>query len=116
MVSGYFLADLLARFRRVFPNVTVQVIEEERIGLYRAPADQWRDHGRGDDRVDAGEPRRPGKRGAGPVGKPAVAAADHRFMSRDAIPLAEIVGEPLIALAVDEIVEASDLFWRAPPG
>ena len=34
-------------------------------------------------------------------------------MARESIPLAEIVGEPLIALAVDEIVEASDLFWRA---
>src|SRR5262245_16319468 len=27
MVSGYFLADLLARFRRVFPNVAVGVFE-----------------------------------------------------------------------------------------
>jgi len=30
LVAGYFLADLLARFRRVFPNVQVQVVEDER--------------------------------------------------------------------------------------
>jgi len=30
LVAGYFLADVLARFRRVFPNVEVKVIEEER--------------------------------------------------------------------------------------
>ncbi len=30
LVAGYFLADLLARFRRVFPGITVRVIEDER--------------------------------------------------------------------------------------
>lgn len=30
LVAGYFLADLLARFRRVFPDVSVRVIEDDR--------------------------------------------------------------------------------------
>lgn len=30
LVAGYYLADLLARFRRVFPNISVRVVEDER--------------------------------------------------------------------------------------
>jgi DNA-binding transcriptional LysR family regulator len=30
LVTGYYLADLLARFRRVFPEVRIKVVEEER--------------------------------------------------------------------------------------
>jgi DNA-binding transcriptional LysR family regulator len=112
MVSGYFLADLLARFRRVFPNVTVEVIEEERTYIEHLMIN-------GEiavavmivstlDNRDALESeilvRSESRLWLPP---------DHRFMGREAIPLAEIVDEPLIALAVDEIVEASDLFWRA---
>jgi DNA-binding transcriptional LysR family regulator len=30
LVAGYFLSDILARFRRVFPDVTVEVVEDHR--------------------------------------------------------------------------------------
>lgn len=30
LVAGYFLADILARFRRVFPDVAVEVVEDQR--------------------------------------------------------------------------------------
>jgi DNA-binding transcriptional LysR family regulator len=30
LVAGYFLADILARFRRVFPEISVEVVEDER--------------------------------------------------------------------------------------
>jgi DNA-binding transcriptional LysR family regulator len=30
LVAGYFLADILARFRRVFPDVLVEVVEDQR--------------------------------------------------------------------------------------
>lgn len=30
LVAGYFLADILARFRRVFPEVSVEVVEDHR--------------------------------------------------------------------------------------
>lgn len=30
MVAGYYLADLLARYRRIYPNVTVKVVEDQR--------------------------------------------------------------------------------------
>jgi DNA-binding transcriptional LysR family regulator len=30
LVAGYFLADILARFRRVFPDVSVEVVEDQR--------------------------------------------------------------------------------------
>ncbi|WP_235890881.1 LysR substrate-binding domain-containing protein [Pararhizobium mangrovi] len=33
MVSGYYLADLLARFRRVFQNIAVRVVEDDRAYL-----------------------------------------------------------------------------------
>ena len=41
LVAGYFLADILARFRRVFPDVAVKG-DRGRPFLHRTFADQWR--------------------------------------------------------------------------
>src|SRR3984893_14308977 len=32
-VAGYFLAPLLSRFQKTFPNIQVQVVEEKRLGV-----------------------------------------------------------------------------------
>lgn len=112
MVSGYFLADLLARYRRVFPAVETRVHEDERryiehllIGgeldaalllvsqleerqafeweiLDRSPLTLW-------------------------------LPADHPLLRRESIALADIAHEPLIALTADELERTIQACWAA---
>ncbi|MQT13105.1 LysR family transcriptional regulator [Segnochrobactrum spirostomi] len=111
LVSGYFLADLLARFRRNFPNVSVRVAEEERtyvehlIGngelavalmLVSNIADR--------SAIESEILLRSESRVWLPPG--------HPFLARESVTLAEIAPEPLIALAIDEIDEAATAMWR----
>ncbi len=111
MVSGYFLADLLARHRRVFPQVHVRVHEDSRsyiehllIGgeldaalllvshlenrqaleweiLDRSPLALW-------------------------------LPANHPLLAFEAIGLADIANEPLIALTADELEQTIQGCWR----
>ncbi len=111
MVSGYFLADLLARHRRVFPQVEVRVLEDSRsylehllIGgeldaalllvshlenrqaleweiLERSPLALW-------------------------------LPASHPLLARETIHLADIAGEPLIVLTSDELERPVQNCWR----
>jgi DNA-binding transcriptional LysR family regulator len=112
MVAGYFLADLLARFRRVFPNVTVRVVEEDRpyvehllvngelaIGLMLVSNLGDRDALEAETLVRS--PQR--------VWLP----PDHPLIRAEAITLAELARQPVIALSVDEMDEISSAYWRA---
>ena len=111
MVSGYFLADLLARHRRVFPQVEVRVHEDKRpyvehllvngeldaalvlvshLGnrqafeweiLDRSPLTLW-------------------------------LPASHRLLELETISLGDVAGEPLIALTTDELDETLQATWR----
>ncbi len=111
MVSGYFLADLLARHRRVFPQVQVRVHEDSRayiehllIGgeldaalllvshLENRQALEWEILER----------------------SPLVLwlPASHRLLGHEAIGLADIAAEPLIALTADELARTIENCWR----
>lgn len=110
LVAGYYLADLLARFRRVFPNVQVQVVEEER---------QYVEHllVNGElhialmlvsnldnkDALDFITLERSRSRLWIP---PA-----HRFAGQDHVSFADVAEEPLIVLSIDEVAHVTRRWW-----
>jgi DNA-binding transcriptional LysR family regulator len=111
LVASYVYSDLLARFRRAFPNVAVEAVED---------AADYLEHllvgGELDVAVIVLPPgRRPSALHTEPVevspyrvwlplGHPA--SADERVSLRD------LAGEPHVLLTVDEIAEASEIVWR----
>jgi DNA-binding transcriptional LysR family regulator len=111
LVSGYLLADILARFRRVFPNIAVRVVEEDRAYIEHLIVN-------GEIAValmlisnlvnrDALETETL-LRSAWRLWLP----ADHPLLAREAVELAEALRQPLIALAIDDITEAGKVLWR----
>lgn len=112
LVSGYFLADLLARFRRVFPNVQVQVVEDERsyiehllingeLHLALMLVSNLGDR----DALDFETLVRSRNR--------VWSAPTHRFAELDVVSFADIAQEPLIALTIDEIPQITRSLWAA---
>jgi DNA-binding transcriptional LysR family regulator len=110
LVSGYFLADLLARFRRIFPNVTVRAVEDERsyvehlivngeldIGLMIVS--NLEDH----DALEFETLVRSENRVWLPAG--------HYLLAHDHIALATLNSEPLISLSIDEMPLALAALW-----
>jgi DNA-binding transcriptional LysR family regulator len=72
LVAGYYLADLITRFQRAYPNVQTRVIEDERRN--RASADQRRNRCRRADPLQPGRPPRPADRSPHPLAAPSLAA------------------------------------------
>lgn len=112
LVAGYFLADILARFRRVFLNVEVKVVEEERpyiehllvngelqlalmiiSNLENRTALGYETLVRSRNRVWM--------------------APSHPFAKKTAISFSEIAQEPLIALSIDEMPAITSGWWGA---
>lgn len=111
LVSGYLLADLLARFRRVFPNVTVRVFEEERpyiehllvngeLHIALMLISNLADHQALGCEALARSPNR------------LWLAPGHPLLKRERIHIADLAGEPLIQLTIDEMAETSQRWWR----
>ncbi|MCB8838963.1 LysR family transcriptional regulator [Aurantimonas sp. VKM B-3413] len=111
MVSGYYLADLLARFRRVFQNVTVRVVEDERSYLEHLLVGGELDVGLmivsnlADRQALESEllMRSPWR-----VWLP----ARHPLLGASALSLAEIAAEPFIMLTMDELAETTARLWK----
>lgn len=112
MVAGYVLADLLARFRRVFPDVVVRVVEEERayvehllvngeLHLALMLVSNLEDR----DALECEAVLRSANR----VWLP----PDHPLLGRERIRLADLADEPLIMLTIDEMAETARGWWRA---
>lgn len=112
LVAGYFLADLLARFRRVFPNVRVQVVEEERpyvehllfngeLHLALMLVSNLEDRAALDCETLVRSRNR------------VWLAPTHRFAGQTVVSFAEIAQEPLIALTIDEMAAATRSWWAA---
>ena len=111
LVAGYFLADLLARFRRIFPNVKVHVVEEER---------QFVEHllfngelhlalmlvSNLEDKLALDHETLVRSRNRVWI------APGHRFAAMDCVSFAEVVEEPLIALTIDEMLQGMRSWWR----
>lgn len=110
LVAGYYLADLLARFRRIFPNVRVQVVEEDR---------QYVEHllvngelhlalmlvSNLDDKaaLDFVTLERSRSRLWIPP--------SHRFAQQDHVSFADVAEEPLIVLSIDEVANITRRWW-----
>lgn len=111
MVSGYYLADLLARFRRVFPQVDVRVVEDERtylehllvngeldVGLLLVS--NLQDRQALESEVLIRSPWR--------IWLP----SGHALLAQHVLTLSDLTAEPLIMLAVDELIETTTSYWR----
>ncbi len=110
LVAGYFLADLLARFRRVFPNVTVEVHEDVRGYVEHLLVNGELDLGlilvsnlEDRDALDCEIVVRSQNR----VWLP----PDHRLAAAERIALADLADEPLIQLDLDEMAETARGWW-----
>ncbi len=111
MVSGYYLADLLARFRRVFPQVDVRVVEDDRayvehmlvngeldVGLLLVS--NLQDRQALESEVLIRSPWR--------IWLP----SGHALLAQNVLTLADLAAEPLIMLALDELIETTTAYWR----
>lgn len=111
LVAGYILSDLLARFRRAFPHIDVQVTEDSHEDLEHLliggeldtavmvlPSD-WSSTA-----LDIQIVRRSAYRVWLPLG--------HRLTASDVIDIASLVDEPQIQFLSDEIVETVEIIWQ----
>jgi DNA-binding transcriptional LysR family regulator len=81
LVAGYYLADLLTRFQRAYPNVEIRVMEDERPEvLTHSPHRLW-------------------------------LPAQHPLLEHDSISLGDVAREPLIQLNVDEMDRNAQRIW-----
>ncbi|HJQ58167.1 MAG TPA: LysR family transcriptional regulator [Vineibacter sp.] len=111
MVAGYFLADLLARFRRVFPAVSVQVFEDDRPFIEHLLVNGELDIAimlvsNLEDR-DALETETI-VRSQWRLWLP----SNHKLAHADEVALADVVAEPLILLTIDEMAATAQAWWR----
>lgn len=113
-VAGYFLPQILARFVRVFPGITVQMQEMRRDEIERDIMDGGLDIAvmlvsnlQNRDGIDSLILARSRRR--------LWLSADHPLKDRDAVPLEEIAREPYVMLAVDEANRTAMRYWEATP-
>ena len=110
LVAGYYLADLLTRFQRAYPNVAIRVMEDERPYIEHLLVSGEIDVGvlilsNLEDRhalqteVLTHSPHR--------VWLP----AQHPLLEHDSINLADVAREPLIQLNVDEMDMNAQRMW-----
>jgi molybdate transport repressor ModE-like protein len=111
LVAGYILADLIARFRRAFPMVTVAAFEDSAEYLEHLLVNGERDVAvmvlsrlRQADALHAEILEESGLRLWLPLGHPLAAARK--------VSLADVAAEKQIVLTVDEIQETAAAFWR----
>jgi DNA-binding transcriptional LysR family regulator len=110
LVAGYYLADLLTRFQRAYPNVAIRVMEDERPYIEHLLVSGEIDVGvlilsNLEDRhalqteVLTHSPHR--------LWLP----AQHALLEHDSISLADVAREPLIQLNVDEMDRNAQRLW-----
>ena len=109
-VAGYFLAGPLARFRRMFPHLDVQVVERTRTVNERQLSRGQIDIGvllvsnlRETDRF-ATETLVQSRRRLW-------TAANHPLLARETVTLADIAQEPYIQLLIDEAENTTKSYW-----
>ena len=111
MVAGYILADLLARFRRAFPDVVVQAAEDSPEYLEHLLINGELDVAvmvvsrlRESAALEARTIEESAYRLWVPLG--------HPLASAKAVSLADVAAERQIMLSLDEIHETAEAFWR----
>lgn len=111
LVAAYILPDLLARYRRAFPDVRVEAVEDTGdylehllVGGELDVAVMVLNPGRDSSALQTEVVEVSPYRVWLPLGHPAAAA--------DRVSLASLAAEPHVLLAVDEIAEAAEIAWR----
>ncbi len=113
-VAGYFLPPILARFSRIFPDITVHLHEIPREEIERSLVDGNLDIAvmlvsnlQDTKRIDSETLIRSRRR--------LWLSADHRLVARDAVSLADIADEPYVMLTVDEANHTALRYWEPTP-
>jgi len=113
-VAGYFLPQILSRFRRAFPGITVRMQEISRNEIEHRIVDGSLDiavmlvsnlgnEAQIDSEVLIRSPRR------------LWLCADHHLMEKEAVSLAEVAHEPYVMLTVDEADRTALRYWTPTP-
>lgn len=113
-VAGYFLPQILSRFRRAFPAIEVRMREMDRDEIERGIIDGALDIAvmlvsnlQNADRIESEILLRSPRRLWLP--------ADHRLMARESVSLAEIARESYVMLTVDEADRTAYRYWELTP-
>jgi DNA-binding transcriptional LysR family regulator len=113
-VAGYFLPQILARFARVFPGITVQMREIPRDEIEQGIANGDLDIGvmlvsnlQNEADIDSEILIRSRRR--------LWLCAAHHLMERESVSLAEIAEEPYVMLTVDEAMRTALRYWDSTP-
>jgi molybdate transport repressor ModE-like protein len=113
-VAGYFMAPLVLRFHRLFPDVKLQMVEADRISVERSLVDRKLDIAimltsnlANSDEIEHETLFRSQRRLWLP--------AEHPLLQRSKVNLAEIAKQPYVALTVDEAFQTAMKYWRLTP-
>ncbi len=113
-VAGYFLPQILARFARVFPGISVKMREISRDEIEQGIMDGSLDIAvmlvsnlQNRDAIDSEVLIRSHRR--------LWLCADHHLMEKNAVSLAEVAREPYVMLTVDEANRTALRYWAATP-
>jgi molybdate transport repressor ModE-like protein len=111
LVAGYILADLLARFRRAYPSIAVAAVEDNGEYLEHLLVNGELDvavmvlsRSRQHDALESEILEESTYRLWLPDG--------HALAAAKSVSLADVAAEKHIVLAIDEIEEPADVFWR----
>lgn len=111
MVSGYYLADLLSRFRQVFDRIRVRVVEDDRSYLEHLLVGGELDVGL---MIVSNLVDHQGLQGEILLRSPfrVWLPADHALTSASTLAFANISAEPFIMLTMDELADTTARLWR----
>ena len=112
LVAGYYLADLLTRFPRAYPNVEIRAMEDER---------PYIEHLLVSGEIDVGVLILSNLEDRHALQTEVLTHSPHRLwlpaqhplLERDSINLADVAREPLIQLNVDEMDRNAQRMWAA---
>ncbi|GLS20056.1 LysR family transcriptional regulator [Labrys miyagiensis] len=111
LVAAYVLPDLLARFRRAFPNVVVEIVEDGR---------DYLDHLLVGGELDVAVMVAGTEKSAPALHVETMEASPyrlwlpigHRLAEAESIGIGDLAEEPFVLLMLDEIAEAAEYAWR----
>lgn len=112
-VLGYFLPDLLSRFKRSYPQIEIDLVDMDRIALEEALRDRSIDLGIGLlSNID--QPEQYGHRLLVRSRRRLWAGATHPLARQTVVGMKEIADYPLVLLTVDDADTAALRHWPAP--
>ncbi|MFK8252588.1 LysR family transcriptional regulator [Ancylobacter terrae] len=111
LVAGYVFSDLLARYRRAFPGVAVEAVED---------AADYLEHLLVGGELDVAVMVLPPGRRSSALQTEAMEVSPYRVWlplghpaaTEERVSLRDLGGEPHVLLTIDEIAEASEIVWR----